>query len=65
MQTQVLNRYNHDRPANVLRRLKEAFRTAGTQQRKASLIRRFTIAEKQALKILKLFSTPPVSTLIH
>jgi translation initiation factor 2 beta subunit (eIF-2beta)/eIF-5 len=65
MQTQALNRYNHDRPAQLIKRLRNAFKTAGTHQRKASLIRRFAVAEKQALKVLRLFSTPPVSTLIH
>ena len=66
MQTQTtFNRYAHDRPGNVLSRLKKAFGKATSMQRKQSLIRRFAVAEKQALKVLKLFSTPSVSTLIH
>ena len=66
MQTQTtFNRYAHDRPGNVLGRLKKAFGKATSMQRKQSLIRRFAVVEKRVLKVLNLVSTPPASTLIH
>ena len=61
----TLNKYNHDRPAQVINKLKKAFGVATTEQRKHSLIRRFAVAEKRAIKILNLVSAQPANTLIH
>lgn len=61
----TLNKYNHDRPAQVINKLKKAFGAATSEQRKHSLIRRFAVAERRALKILNLVSAKAANNLFH